>query len=30
VSDAGIYDATTALIRHGLDVQADKEPLTLF
>ena len=22
VSDAGIYDATTALIRHGLDVQA--------
>ena len=30
VSDAGIYDATTALIRHGLDVQAGKKPLTLF
>ena len=30
VSGAGVYDGTIVLIRHGLDVQADKEPLTLF
>jgi len=30
VSHSGIEDAAIALIRHGLEVQADKEPLTLF